>query len=127
MASKLRERAQADSPLGLAYRMAGYIKDASYIRSMVLRDYGRAPSLSEIKRMVQHSEAEREEFKRLSEERGKYEGGDTEDGEDYRVPYIGPKRLVTGYEERNRFARDVDAIAAKAISRTAHILSLIHI
>lgn len=54
----------ADSPKGLAYRMAGYQRDAEYIRNMVLRDYGRAPSVATIKEMQKHHQKQKEAFNR---------------------------------------------------------------
>lgn len=45
-----------DGPLSLAWRMAAYSKDAGWIRAMVLRDYGRAPSTARIQEMIEYRE-----------------------------------------------------------------------
>ena len=49
-----REHLGNDGPVTLAWRMASYSKDASWIRAMVLRDYGRAPSAARIREMVEY-------------------------------------------------------------------------
>lgn len=51
-----------DSPDGFAYRMAGYVKDAEYIREMTLREYTRAPGVERIKEMQADHAAQIERF-----------------------------------------------------------------
>ena len=48
------EHLAGDGPVTLAWRMAAYSKDASWIRAMVLRDYGRAPSAARIREMIEY-------------------------------------------------------------------------
>lgn len=59
----------ADCAYGLAYRMAGYIKDANYIARYVALEYGpaQAPSRKEVEAMQANHRASRERFKSVSE------------------------------------------------------------
>ena len=72
---------EADSPTGLAFRMAGYVADAEYIRSMVLRDHTRAPSVATIKEMQAYRLKQRE----VPDERSSKYKGQADNGAHFRV------------------------------------------
>ena len=54
MENPLKVYAEADTPESLAWRMTGYNKDPRWIRSMVLRDFGRAPSVARIREAIEY-------------------------------------------------------------------------
>ena len=49
-----KDNIQDDGPLSLAWRISAYSKDSGWIRAMVLRDYGRAPSAARIREMIEY-------------------------------------------------------------------------
>lgn len=87
-----------DGPKALAWRMAGYNRDANYIRAMVMRDHGTAPTTSEIKSMIETQIKRREKFKRLSDERVTGQRNFNDNGDEYQVRYIGPGRNFRRYK-----------------------------
>lgn len=51
-----------NGPVAWAYRLAGYLQDPAYIAAMTRREYGRAPSIDEIKAMQDDHRRRRENF-----------------------------------------------------------------
>ena len=54
MENPLKVYAEADTPESLAWRMTEHNKDARWIRAMVLREYGRAPSVARIREAIEY-------------------------------------------------------------------------
>lgn len=66
------ETSEADTPLALAFRMAGYIKDARYIAAYVAQEYGpaHAPSVARVMEMqAQHERPFRKRQNEVARER----------------------------------------------------------
>lgn len=86
--SELRIAPESDGARGLAYRMAGYIKDADYIWRMVKREYGPRylPSIETIRAMQADHQRKRDVFRAVSESLGGAGGynPDNDNGEDWR-------------------------------------------
>lgn len=92
MATAYRPKAleyEADSPRGLAWRMASYQKDPNYIRAMVLRDYGRSPTVGVIEGMIAAHKRTREAFANDHITAGAHYNPENDNGEAWR-----PRGLV---------------------------------
>jgi hypothetical protein len=86
----------ADGPQGFASRLAGYIKDAPYIRAMAIREFGehRAPSIETIRAMQAEHARQREVFAK----QGFVEEEAANDDKDWQPDTFVPKERVRRYE-----------------------------
>lgn len=108
---------EADSPTGLAFRMAGYQRDAEYIRSMVLRDFGRAPSVASIKDMQDYRRKQRE----VPDERSSKYKGQADNGAHFQVRGIVPKQRPAPAPEPAPKPVDLSKVAANAKAKRVRI------
>lgn len=95
------ERFDADGPVALAYRMAGYIADPAYIASYVRREYGRSPPIDKIKSMQDLHRRQRDEFRRVAEAGCGY-SAENDNGEAFR-----PRGLIRPAKPKQQPPRKV--------------------
>ena len=104
MATAYRPKAleyEADSPRGLAWRMSSYQKDPTYIRAMVMRDYGRSPTVNAIGDMIAAHKRNREMFSRDQYTDNDRYNPENDNGEPWR-----PASLVTALDIPRKVAND---------------------